>query len=183
MNLYKLNDEGSFSITRPYESSQIINIMENLIGNLNNKIITDATSCMGGDLINFCNVYKHVNGIEIDENNFECLVENCKRFNCLNVNLFCQDYLEIFNKLKQDVIYIDPPWGGINYKSKNNVKLKINNIDLNIIINNIITNNITKYIFIKVPNNALLDDMKFSYIIPIFNKNKSVSFKLIIIQL
>ena len=99
MKDFKLNEEGSFSITRPFESSQIICFIENFIRvteghtdhvDLSSKILTDATACMGGDLIRFSKYFKMVNGIEILEENFALLVQNCKQFGCNNVNLFYQ---------------------------------------------------------------------------------------------
>ena len=38
--------------------------------------------------------------------------------------------------LKQDVVFIDPPWGGKNYKSKKNLDLFLSNINIIKILNN-----------------------------------------------
>ena len=168
---FKLNDEGNFSITRPYESAQIIYLIENFIRyieqndiELSTKIITDATACMGGDLIRFSKYFRMVNGIEIIEENFDLLVENCKRFGCFNVNLFCQNYLEIFDKLKQDVIYIDPKWGGIDYKNKDSIVLKLNDIEISDLVHIIKSKKLAKYIFIKAPSNAYLEKLGYDSI-------------------
>ena len=84
---------------------QIIQLIESFIefydgeksisASLSTKIITDATACMGGDLIRFSKHFRMVNGIEILEDNFALLIQNCKQFGCQNVNLFCQNYLDI----------------------------------------------------------------------------------------
>lgn len=158
-----------------------MDIIESIVSeNLGNMIITDATACMGGDLVSFSKVFKLVNGVEIDQENFEFLIENAKRFNCLNVNLFCQDYLEIYDKLKQDIIYIDPPWGGTEYKTKDKIYLKIGGMDLWQLLKNIRDQKLAKYIFIKVPLNVSLDFIQYDKIETIYNKNGSETFKLII---
>lgn len=194
---FKLNEEGGFSITRPYESSQIISLIESFIhfcetnvefceeksDVLSTKIITDATACMGGDLVRFSKHFRMVNGIEILEENFSLLVQNCKHFGCQNVNLFCQNYLDIFDMLKQDIIYIDPPWGGIDYKNKNTVSLKIGHLELWELIILIKEKKLAKFIFIKAPMNVCLENLEYDSIHIIHNKSKIASFKLICMSL
>jgi hypothetical protein len=183
---FKLNEEGSFSITRPYESAQIIYLIENFIRlhegqnvDLTTKILTDATACMGGDLVRFSRYFRMVSGVEVLEENFALLVQNCKHFRCNNVNLFCQNYLEIFDKLKQDIIYIDPPWTGPGYKNKKDIILKLNDIEISDLINRIKEKQLTKYIFIKAPSNICLDKLDYDSIHVIYNKSNIASFKLI----
>jgi 16S rRNA G966 N2-methylase RsmD len=186
---FKLNEEGSFSITRPYESSQIIYLIGNFINcisgetDLSNKILTDATACMGGDLIRFSRYFRMINGIEILDKNFTLLVQNCKQFNCHNVNLFCQNYLDIFDKLRQDIIYIDPPWTGPGYKNKESIILKLNNIDISDLVHIIKEKHLAKYIFIKAPSNVCLEKLNYDSIHTIYNKSKIASFKLICMSL
>ena len=178
---FKVNKEGSFSITRPYESYQIVEIMQECVGTLKDLIITDSTACMGGDTISFSKVCRFVNSVEIDKDNFKCLLENCKRFNCQNVNPFCDDYLNICDSLFQDIIYMDPPWGGIDYKTKKEVKLKLGNIELKTILGDIRKNKLAKYVFVKIPLNMCLDFIRYDDIRVIYNKGKSETFKLLII--
>lgn len=180
---FKLNDEGVFSITRPYESKQIVRLVDEFVEDgITGKIITDATACMGGDLVNFSKRARMVNGIEVDPENFNLLIENAKRFNCQNVNLFCQDYLQIYKKLKQDIIYIDPPWGGVGYKTKETVYLKVGNIDLWKLVRNIKELSLARYVFIKVPINVALDYIPHDIIQTVYNKSRVSSFKLICIK-
>jgi len=181
---FKLNEEGSFSITRPHESQQIINCMEKFINgkiSLSKMIITDATACMGGDLVQFSKYFRIINGIEIDPLNFKLLVENCKIFNCLNINLFNQNYLDIFDKLRQDIIYLDCPWTGPDYKYKETIHLKLCDLHLWELINKIRDSKLANYIFIKAPSNVCLDNIDYDTLNIIYNKSKKPSFKLICI--
>ncbi len=186
---FKLNEEGTFSITRPFESAQIVYLIENFIRyiekdevDLSTKILTDATACMGGDLIRFSKYFRMINGIEILEENFTLLVQNCKQFGCYNVNLFCQNYLDIFDKLKQDIIYLDPKWGGIDYKNKESVILKLNDIEIWNLVQIIKEKKLAKYIFIKAPSNVCLEKLDYDSIHVVYNKSKIASFKLICIR-
>jgi len=182
MNLknFKLNKEGSFSITRPHESNQILNIITEYCNK--NMIITDATSCIGGDSIRFSKYFNSVNSVEIDEDNFNCLVENIKRFGCHNILPFLQDYLEIYDKLKQDIIYIDPPWGGMDYKSKKEVFLKMGNIDLSLLIKKICEKCIVQFLFIKVPFNVSLENIRYDDIKTVYNRSNTGIFQILIIK-
>lgn len=185
---FKLNAEGAFSITKPHESLQIIKIIENFIRVyektdyvLNKKIITDATACMGGDLVRFSKHFRMVNGVEILEENFLLLQQNCCDFNCQNVNIYFQDYIEICELLKQDIIYIDPPWGGTDYKSKEMIHLKMGNMELWELLKLITNKKLSKYIFIKVPSNVCMDNINYDAIHIVQNRSKMQSFKLICI--
>lgn len=186
---FKTNKEGDYSLTKPYESKQIVDHIRNFIGectkvyvNLGDMIITDGTACNGGDTINFSRYFRIVNSVEIDIKNFKLLRTNCKIFKCKNVNLYIQDYTEIFNLLHQDIIYLDPPWGGTGYKNMKKVELKLSNFSLYKIIYFIKTNNLCKFIFIKVPLNAHID-FKYDIINIVYNKVKNPCFKLVCIKL
>lgn len=181
---FKLNREGRFSITKPFESEQIVLYIKNFANDLllSCSVITDATSCMGGDLINFSKKFKRVNGVEINKDNFELLVENCKIFECKNISLYNRDYLEIYKNLTQDIIYIDPKWGGPDYKEQKKLILFIGSEELSIFLDKLIKEQITKYIFIKVPLNAWLPERYTKCIKTIYNKKNKQSFHLICIK-
>jgi len=178
-----LNEEGNFSITRPYESKQIVCNIEKFTGKeISNFVITDATAGMGGDIVKFSKCAKFSIGVEKNPENFKLLTENCKKFNCQNINLINSDYLDIYENLEQDIIYIDPPWGGREYGSKHCTVLKINHTEIYELVNDIKNKQIAKYIFIKAPSNVCLINLEYNTIFTIYNKNKKPSFKLICIK-
>jgi 16S rRNA G966 N2-methylase RsmD len=83
--------------------------------------------------------------------------------------------------LKQDVIYLDPPWGGNEYKNKDKIDLYLDEINVIDIINQMY--NFTKIIVLKVPNNFNLTRIDTSFwLSKIFNitKNRKNLYKLII---
>ncbi len=183
---FKLNLEGKFSITRPYESEQIIKYIAKFVSNellLENCVVTDATACVGGDLVNFSKKVKHVNGVEINIDNYNLLAENCKTFECDNVTLIHNDYLNVYNTLNQDIIYIDPPWMGPDYKLKKSVNLFVGNVELCDLVNTIKSEGLAKFLFIKVPLNVCLDNLGHDEICTVYNRSRSPSFMLICIHL
>ena len=102
--------------------------------------------------ISFLQNYGNVNSIEIDSDRFSYLKNNIEIYNLSKkIKLYNADYTLIYDKLEQDIVFIDPPWGGKNYKDNDNIDLKLSDIDLSLICNNLKDN--TNLIVIKVPQN------------------------------
>ena len=77
-------------------------------------------------------------------------------------------------KIKQDIIFFDPPWNCVNYKNEKKLSLQINNINICNIINKLL--NYAKYLLLFAPFNYNKDDLqliKAPYkIIKLNDKNK-----------
>jgi predicted RNA methylase len=148
-----ITPEGIYSITTKRDGHQILKIIKQIIGNTHTKIITDLTGNVGGDTILFGLNFKKVYSIEYNLENYKALENNVKVFDLKNVELFYGDSTKIFNWYT-DVLYVDPPWGGPNYKTHKNLDLYLGEIRIDKYIYNILNNNNRpKYIFIKVPSN------------------------------
>jgi len=133
--------------TTPEQAQQINNIILKYIKP--DSIITDATAGIGGNTLYFCNQFKYTNVVEIDN-----ILENTLKHNlvkCSNKSVYFVSYNVIKFMLKQDIIFIDPPWGGSDYKSKKKINLYLDNINVLDIIEQLY--NYTKIICLKVPNN------------------------------
>jgi hypothetical protein len=84
-------------------------------------------------------------------------------------------------KIHQDLVFIDPPWGGSNYKNENNVILNLDGINVLEIIDNIY--HFTRFVALKVPNNfdiSKLNENFWSYRIYTINTFKKNNYKLIL---
>jgi len=143
-------------VTRPFETLQIKLI---ILKHFNNtKTIVDATAGIGCDTITFCKNFNHVISIEIDSTYFNFLKNNVNVYNFKNIELINDDCLMIIPTLKNiDVIFIDPPWGGKEYKKKSSIRLSISNINIENVILNFLNPtymlSIPKLIIIKLPKN------------------------------
>ena len=181
-NYNKLNydDEGLWSITHPNDADKI---SKTILKYTSNQFkIVDLTAGCGGNLISFGKYFKNVTGIENNNDRFELLKNNvsCYDYNINLINGNCCEYLQD----DFDIYFIDPPWGGPEYKFNNNLKLYLSSMELKKIIE-IIPNN--KYIVIKIPYNynyeyitdnyQLLEVEKFNNIIILyfFKKNNSIT--------
>ena len=156
------------------QAIQINNIIKKYIDK--DSKITDATSCIGGNSKFFCRDFKYVNCIEKNKDLIGILDKNLSEFN--NKIIYNCSYNLLKYTLKQDLIFIDPPWGSF-YKSKNSVNLYLDDMNVFKIIDELY--NYTRYIVIKVPNNinkSSISNNFWNYKIYTIKKNNKSIFKL-----
>lgn len=140
-------------------------------------IITDATACIGGNSYYFLKDFKNVNLVEPNLQNFNILKVNTN----YKINTFNCSYNWLKFLLKQDIVYFDPPWGGTEYKSKKNIDLYLDNVNIIDIINEIY--NYTRIVALKVPNNFntdIIENKFWNFKIHNITKSKKCIYKLII---
>ena len=120
----QMDETASYSVTEmnlANETSIFIlqQIFEQGLATITDATITDATACIGGNTFSFSKYFAHVNSVEIDPMRAEFLRNNLKLL-CPtnNVEVFVGDYIDIQNSLKQDVVFIDPPWGSKYFEKK-----------------------------------------------------------------
>jgi 16S rRNA C967 or C1407 C5-methylase (RsmB/RsmF family) len=180
----KLTREGEYSITKRNDGQQLLDIMNNNIG-LKNKTITDLTANVGGDTILFGLNAKNVKSIELNKENYRVLKHNVKIYELDNVKLYNGDSTELYNWYT-DIVYIDPPWGGTDYMSKDNIDLYLGKYRLDLYIDYIITQEWKpKYIVMKLPKNYNFSvfNKYHSKKYDIVHKKKGLRFNIIIIKI
>jgi len=151
----QISNIGKYSITPNKDSIKINYILYNNIKkfNLNKIILTDATCGNGGNTIHFSLNFDKI--IAIDKCKIHCKIteNNVNVYNLKNVSIINDDYLNIMYNIAQDIIFLDPPWGGPSYKKYKNIKIYLSNLEISQIVLNILKKNIAKLIAIKVPYN------------------------------
>lgn len=85
---------------------------------LKDLVITDGNACIGGNTWAFAEVCKAVNAVEISPIHADILKNNLSVLGFNNVNIYNKNYLEVYSNLQQDILFLDPPWGGVNYKTQ-----------------------------------------------------------------
>ena len=155
----KIDDIGMYSISTPKNADIISKVIKkNFFAQ--NIIVTDAMAGVGGNTLSFSSNFYFVNAIEYDTRRFGYLVSNLNLYSKENVLCIKGDYMDLMHKIFQDVIFIDPPWGGKSYKDFEEISLEINGQTLESICEEIRNANLCKMIVLKLPLNYNLD--KFS---------------------
>jgi len=158
----RIDDVGKFSITLPKKADSISRIISTYCSNSgsNKEItITDATAGAGGNVLSFCKHNFKVNAVELNIDRYNCLTQNIEAYG-YTVNTLNCDYLTIYDKLEQDIIFVDPPWGGLNYKNSDNITLKLGDMTIEELCNNISIKKLAKFTVLKLPFNYNLNHIK-----------------------
>ncbi|KAG2779507.1 hypothetical protein PC129_g7085 [Phytophthora cactorum] len=125
-------------------------------------VVTDGTACVGGNVLSFCDFFTHVNAIENDSTRVRMLRHNLQVLQKTNAKCIHANYLDVMLELEQDVVFLDPPWGGPEYKDLDKVDLFLGGSPLHDICMRL--QGSAKCIVLKVPSN--FDDTKFSQHVP-----------------
>jgi hypothetical protein len=167
-----MDDVAKYSITLPEKADMISEIIKkhyHLVypeDDIDNITITDAMACVGGNTLSFAKIFKLVNANEINITRYQYLVHNMNQYTMNNISFYNNNYLNLLSKLKQQIVFIDPPWGGPIYKSQYKMDIIINTDDekevkLYEIIDDIFKDeNQTKMIIFKLPINHNIDNFK-----------------------
>jgi len=157
----KITDEGAYSITRWRDADRIMNILRYVLKDINTMTITDSTACIGGDTLNFASNFGHVHSIELKNDNFDVLTNNVNVYGFNNVTLYHGDSTILFN-WNTNVLYIDPPWGGKDYKKHKNLDLTLSTKRLDIWLEEILSRkNRPQYVILKLPVNYNFNRLNF----------------------
>lgn len=154
----KSDTEGQYSLSHKEDADILSKIIKERYGELK---ILDGTAGIGGNSISFALYFKNVIAIEKNSQRFEYLKENINSLN-LNVKLINGNVLDYIKTEIYDIIFLDPPWGGPNYKYEKFISLTLDDKPLNEIIKELKENN--KIIVMKLPFNYNMNDFnKFNY--------------------
>tara|TARA_B100000524_G_C23653673_1_gene370999 strand:- start:4443 stop:5075 length:633 start_codon:yes stop_codon:yes gene_type:complete len=162
----KYDSEGLWSISHPNSADEIskkIKLFEKT--GLIIETVFDSTAGLGGNTLSFAKFFKNVIAVEYDKNRFEMLKNNVNNYIYQNIDLINDDFLNILKNsdVKIDAIFVDPPWGGPNYKYDSNLKLNISNLEMKDILKIIyeynFNNNKIKIAVFKLPYNYNYKDL------------------------
>jgi 16S rRNA G966 N2-methylase RsmD len=163
MSKIKLTGEGKFSYTRTKHGVELINYLNGKINNLKDLTVLDGTANMGSDTILFSLNSKNVIGIEINKENYEMLVHNTNLYKQDNIKLLLGDTTKDIFDLCFDLLYLDPPWGGEDYKENEKLDLYLGDKRFDLFIKEVIDKYemcSLKYIVLKLPLNYNFDRLK-----------------------
>jgi len=160
LNKLMISKETISYITTPNTAKQICNIIRNYFKkyNVHMDSIIDCTACVGGDTIALANVFSEVVSIEIVLDRYIMLQNNVNVYKLKNVKVYNADCIELLKQIEYaQAIYFDPPWGGSEYKSTDNLRLFIGNESIEKIAVDLIYRRYTKkpprFIIFKLPKN------------------------------
>jgi hypothetical protein len=158
-----MDEVGNFSVTSVEAANEMARHIELLDGISHNSTITDATACVGGNTLAFSRHFRNVNAIEMDADRFVLLQNNVavftedsrrKKLPRCNLRLMKGDCLDVCSQMDQDVIFLDPPWGGVEYSTspQNTDTLGMSGMPLHVVCRKLAQK--CKYVALKLPFNV-----------------------------
>ena len=121
---FQCDPTGLVSMTSQ-KVAKVINDTLLLLPDINaDSVVTDAMAGCGGDTIAFASAFSIVFACEPDYTRFCMLEHNLRISELSNVVLFRGHYQTVMERFKQDIIFLDPPWGA-NYERTATGELKI----------------------------------------------------------
>lgn len=152
-NKLKLDDEALFSVTDQLTADKITNELLKFIPC--ESTVTDGTACIGGNTFSLSRIFHHVNAVELDKTRYQYLTHNLSILGVDNVACYQGDILDWLPKLDHTLLFLDPPWGGPDYKTHELVDLYLSSISLSDVCRTYYKT--AKYIALKTPTNFNID--------------------------
>ena len=179
----QLSNIGIYSIFYPNSGDEVAKVIRSYIPS-KKATITDANSNMGGAVFAFSKYFDKINAVEIVKLHCDILENNFRVYQIKDkVDIHCVDYLDIGDKLEQDVIFFDPPWGGKNYKEIKLMNMYLDSIPINQIIKALLPKSM---VAIRVPFNydfkKLFELSPKSYVHSFYRPDGKLSFYLVILE-
>uniref|UniRef100_A0A3B1JLZ8 Trimethylguanosine synthase n=1 Tax=Astyanax mexicanus TaxID=7994 RepID=A0A3B1JLZ8_ASTMX len=111
----KLDHEGWFSVTPEKIAEHIAQRVQETSGL---QLIVDAFCGVGGNAIQFALTGKRVMAVDIDPVRLALAQHNAEVYGVAQLIDFIQgDFLQVAPRLRADVVFLSPPWGGPEYLS------------------------------------------------------------------
>lgn len=182
-NLY--TDEALYSVTQTEQSQWLATLIHILVPKLN--WIVDANASVGGNTWSFSKHAKKVTAIELQKKHYDMLIHNMKSYNNIEfLNMNCVEFLMNMKNIP-DVVFLDPPWGGINYKDQKTVKLGYSYESKDVPLNTVIRYcNKVQLVVLKLPRNydiQSLEEVKRQIsVVDVKDNNNKILYKIVFIS-
>jgi predicted RNA methylase len=159
-----VTEEGKYSYTKREDGDRTIQFLKRYIPSLHTRTILDGTGNIGGDTILFGLNFYTVHSIELDPDNFKALTHNVNLYKLKNVHLHEGDTTELYKDYPSDILYLDPPWGGPDYKEKKELDLWLGSHRLDIFLRDSVLSKEAlwkpQWIVLKLPFNYKWDRLE-----------------------
>lgn len=153
----RMDSEAAYSVTSMPLAEETTSVLLQATGLRNSArdlCITDCTACVGGNTINFTKHFGTVHSIELDPLKCEFLQHNVNLVcggDAYRVTVHNKDALSLVSTLTQDILFLDPPWGGHGYSEHASVDLFLSGKSLSEVCESF--KGMARFIAIKVPFN------------------------------
>ena len=151
-----IDDVSSFSVTESVCADKISLLIARSCGGYSDTLtILDGMACVGGNTISFAKRFRRVIASELNYMRFLMLQHNTKKVLRLNnITYFNGSVLNIAFTEVYDILFLDPEWGGPDYRSETSLRLNISDEPIEDFCLRVMESKpLLKLIAIKLPTN------------------------------
>jgi len=150
----RFDDVSLYSVTNQFYANAIAQHVRALPGVTSDTGIVDGTSCIGGNTASFARVFDLVDAVEIDRSRCDMLRHNLNVLGLPNVNVLHDDICVRYRQFPKNrsIIFLDPPWGGRQYKRRKSVQLWLGRYNVASFIRRHLIH-VYDWVTLKVPKN------------------------------
>jgi 16S rRNA G966 N2-methylase RsmD len=146
-----LDEEALYSTTDQTTADRITSDIAKFVPRT--ATITDATACAGGNTYSFSQYFEKVYAFELDQLRARMLRHNMTLLGASNVIVRQGDAFDLCMAQYQDVVFVDPPWGGPGYKKHSEIDLYMSGKHIAELCEQIIERRRARFIALKSPTN------------------------------
>lgn len=161
----QFDKEALYSVTDSVSADAMTSILSKLPGlpEPSKMSITDITACVGGNVISFARTFGKVTAIEIDPTRAKMLLNNVTvalppEYSS-RVEVRRGDGVQEATKQWQEIIFMDPPWGGLEYGKTKNLHLFLSGRDIAVLTRDLFLSQ-ADYVAVKAPVNFDVDSFR-----------------------
>jgi predicted RNA methylase len=158
---FEITNSSVFQSTMPWHIKAFDTFMKTHVPTA--TTIVDCTANVGVDTVLMARSYPNasIHSVEIKQHEYELINQNVETFGFADrVTTYHDNVYNVVNKsrINADFYYMDPPWGGRNYKNHQKLMLELETpgcayepvYDL---VNSILDKKLTNTVFMKLPSN------------------------------
>ena len=151
----QMTNIGVYSIAKKHTCEVIVDAIRSALPDNKKIVVTEGTGGVGGLSMFLAKAFHRVNIVEITETHTNVIRNNMKVYgiNRDRYKVIQGDFLNLMLTLKQDVVFLDPPWGGVDYRKRRQIQLALNNVNIACIVNRLAKNKVCKLFVMLVPYN------------------------------
>ena len=180
---YLFTDVSLYSSADEKHSIETANLLLNYYSKqqLKGLSLIEASACIGGNTWGFNTLIDNVTAIEIDENNYTSLVHNMNTIRS-TIEPIKDNFIKVKDTGKWDIVFYDPPWGGVNYKNEPQVGYSYNGkfYDLNTLASKSFYPYPPELLMFRIPIKSEININEYKYRDEVIFKDKYPIYKIII---
>ncbi len=112
---FELDSTAAYSAMDEHTTALLASFLGCVYGELATLSITDACACTGACAVVLARHFRAVEAVELDAGRCDALRANVALCGADAVSVHQGDYNALYDTLRQDVVFLDVPWGGPDY--------------------------------------------------------------------